>query len=88
MPRISEFFGIIVLMYWKGVKRHHMPHFHIRYSGEEATVDFGGNILAGYLSPRAKKLVQEWAEERKDELNYAWSQAVIGKEVPWIAPIK
>jgi hypothetical protein len=54
MPRISEFFGIIILMYWKDVKRHHRPHFHVRYSGEEAAVDFNGNILSGQLSPRVK----------------------------------
>ena len=88
MPRISEFFGIVILMYWKDVKRHHTPHFHVRSSGEEAAVDFNGNILSGQLSPRAKRLVQEWTEERKNELTYAWSQAVVGKEVPWIAPIK
>ena len=88
MPRISEFFGIVVLMYWKDVKRHHAPHFHVRYSGDEAVIDFNGNLLAGQLSPRAKKLVQEWVQERKNELIYAWSQAVVGKEVPWIAPIK
>ena len=88
MPRISEFFGIAILMYWKDTQQHQMPHFHVRYSGEEAAFSLQGELIAGNLAPRAQRLVREWASERKKELEYAWSQAVIGKEIPWIAPIK
>ena len=88
MPRISEFFGIVILMYWKDTKRHSMPHIHVRYAGEEAVFTLNGELIAGSLGPRAQRLVREWVKERKAHLEYAWSQAVIGKEVPWIAPIK
>jgi hypothetical protein len=88
MPKVSEFFGIVILMYWKDNKRHHQAHFHARYGGEEAVFNFNGDILAGAMSRRASKLVKEWAKERKTELNFAWEQALNGKEIPWIAPIK
>ncbi len=36
MPKISEFFGITILMYWIDTQKHKKPHFHVRYSGKEA----------------------------------------------------
>ena len=32
MPRLSEFYGIVVYMYWSD---HQPPHFHAIYAGEE-----------------------------------------------------
>ena len=88
MLRISEFFGIIIYMYFMDTQKHDMPHFHARYSGQEATFTLERDLISGRLSIRTEKLVKEWAVERQIELKYAWSQAVIGKEIPWIAPIK
>jgi len=37
MPTISMFYGILVLMYFRDNRRHHLlPHIHVRYQGEEA----------------------------------------------------
>ena len=88
MPRISEFFGIMIYMYLMDTKKHHLPHFHARYSGNEAVFTLDGKIIAGHLGVRAERLVKEWTKERATELKEAWSQAVIGKEVSWIPPIK
>jgi len=39
-------------MYWN--EGHHgRPHFHARYAGEAASVDFHGAVIAGSLPPRA-----------------------------------
>jgi hypothetical protein len=35
VPRISEFYGIVIEMYFAD---HAPPHFHARYSGEEALI--------------------------------------------------
>ncbi len=35
MPRISEFYGIVIAMYYA---EHGLPHFHSRYAGDEAVV--------------------------------------------------
>lgn len=50
MPIISRFFGIIIAIYWDD---HAPPHFHAKYSGDEAVIDIKtGEILKGSLSRR------------------------------------
>ncbi len=39
MPRISEFFGIVIYMYWRD---HGPPHFHAIYAEEEALISIDG----------------------------------------------
>jgi hypothetical protein len=87
LPKISEFFGIVVYMYWFDDKRHKVPHIHAIYGGEKAVFDLGGNCIAGNLGKRASKLVQEFVRERETELRAAWSKAIKGEDVPWIKPI-
>lgn len=74
MPRISSFYGIAISMYWD--EGHHArPHFHARYSGSKASVDFDGKLIAGWMPPRALRLVQEWAQLHADELAANWERA-------------
>ena len=87
MPRISEFFGIVIFMYWFDIQKHKMPHFHARYGGAEAVFDLQGNCIDGDLGPRAQRLIAEWCAERTDELNQAWQCALAGKELPWVLPL-
>jgi hypothetical protein len=50
VPRISEFYGIVIAMYFDD---HPPPHFHARYAGAEAVfVIATGEMLAGSLPPR------------------------------------
>lgn len=88
MPRISEFFGLVVYMYWFDFQKHNVPHFHVRYGGSEATFDFAGNVLDGDLGPRSHRLVREWCNERQIELRRAWKAAAAGKEIPWVHPLR
>lgn len=67
MPRISAFYGIVIAMYWNE-GAHARPHFHARYSGQQASVDFDGNVIAGSLPQRALALVEEWAGLHRAEL--------------------
>jgi hypothetical protein len=74
VPRICSFYGITILMYWK--EGHHArPHFHARYSGEAASVDFAGEVIAGSLPPRALGMLAEWAQLHEPELNANWERA-------------
>jgi hypothetical protein len=74
VPRLSSFYGIAVYMYWdEGI--HARPHFHARYAGETASVDFDGNVIAGSLPARAQRLVSEWARLHQDELAENWERA-------------
>ena len=75
-------------MYWLDHQKHHTPHFHARFAGEEAVFDLAGNCIEGSLGPRATRLVVEWCQERHVEINAAWAAAADGKEVPWVAPLR
>jgi hypothetical protein len=51
IPKLSEFFGIAIYMYWGD---HGPPHFHARYGGEKASISIEDlSTLAGGLPPRA-----------------------------------
>lgn len=88
MPRISEFFGIVIYMYWFDTQKHKMPHFHARHGGLEAVYDFKGNCIEGDLGLRANRLISEWCAERAKDIEIAWQCAITGKELPWVLPIQ
>ena len=59
MPRISEFFGISIHMYWRD---HNPPHFHAVYGEADAAISIDDlRVLRGALPPRVLGLVIEWA---------------------------
>ena len=77
MPRISEFFGIAIYLYFADTNRHARPHFHAKYGGDEAVYSIPeGDLLAGSLPKRQQRLVQGWAALRAAELEQAWQRAV------------
>ena len=48
MPRLSEFFGIAIYLYWGETGQHHAPHFHAQYGGGEAVFSIpDAEVLAG-----------------------------------------
>ena len=86
MPKISEFFGISIYMYY----REHMPsHFHAIYGDEEVVVSIADlSILSGRLTPRAMGLVVEWATAHKQELEMVWAQAMAHEPLSKIEPLR
>lgn len=89
MPTISMFFGILVSILFEDNDRHHLPHIHVRYSGEKASVSIAdGSILAGNIPARQLKMVQAWIEIHKEELYADWELAVSGEEPFRIAPLQ
>ena len=51
MPKISEFYGISIYMYYRD---HPPPHFHAIYAGSEIQFEIGVlAAMAGHLPPRA-----------------------------------
>jgi hypothetical protein len=66
MPKICEFFGIFIFMYYED---HNPPHFHARYGEYEALIQITPlGLLKGSLPPRALSLVMEWAAIYQKEL--------------------
>ena len=85
MPRISEFYGIVIEMYFSD---HAPPHFHARYSGDEATVVIAtGEVLAGALPGRALRLVREWLNALRAELERNWARARNHGTLEQVAPL-
>lgn len=70
MPRLSEFYGIAIYMYFAD---HNPPHFHAIYAEHEALVQIDdGSILRGGLPKTAAKLVEQWRTLHHDELLADW----------------
>jgi hypothetical protein len=86
MPKIAEFFGISIYIYYDD---HPPPHFHALYSGEEAVIRIGDlSVRDGSLPPRALGLVMEWAALHREELAAAWASAEALEVLPQIAPLE
>ncbi len=74
MPRISAFYGIAIWMYWdEGA--HARPHFHARYGRVSGVDRLRGEVVVGWLPPRALGFVSEWALLHAGELQANWDRA-------------
>lgn len=88
MPRISEFYGIFIYMYFLDVQQHHAPHIHVRYGEYKAVFSIQTGVrLAGRMNPKQTKRIQAWIAARKVELEQNWERAQHGKRLEWIDPI-
>ena len=83
------FYGIIIKIYLMDNVQHNIPHIHAVYAEYSASVAISdGEILAGKLPGKQKKLIDAWIEIHKEELMADWSLAVAG-ELPFkIDPLK
>ena len=86
MPIISRFLGILIALYWND---HTPPHFHAKYSGDEAVIDIKtGDVLKGLLSKRVLGLVEEWRRLHVNELMQDWKLARQRKPLRYISPLE
>jgi hypothetical protein len=89
MPTISMFYGIIVAMLFEDNDRHNLPHIHVRYAGEKASIAIeDGHLLGGHFPPKQLRMVQVWVEIHKEELMADWELAVTGDQPFRIAPLQ
>ena len=90
MPRISDFYNIVIWMYWND---HEPPHFHAEYKEHEVLIEIEPLfeeqyvIYAGSLPSRALGLVKEWAFLHKTELRDNWETYRRGKPPLPIQPL-
>jgi hypothetical protein len=86
MPRISEFYGIVIEMYWSD---HNPPHFHAKYAEHRAEIDIRTlGTLEGWLPTKARSLVTEWASLHQDELLAQWQRARNHEPLSKIEPLE
>lgn len=58
MPTISQFYGIVILMYYND---HPPAHFHAQFGEHEAVIELAAlTVTRGSLPVRAINLVREW----------------------------
>ena len=85
MPELSRFFGIRITM---NIGDHPPPHFHAEYGSDEAIVRIDdGAIERGYLPGRAARMVKEWAELHRAELEDNWARSHSERPLLRIAPL-
>jgi hypothetical protein len=86
MPKISEFYGLLIYMYFSD---HAPPHFHVLYNEFEALIEIieRPRVITGFLPTRAKKMAIEWAQLHLQELKRNWENASHNKKLSKIAPL-
>jgi len=86
MPRVSEFYGIVIAMFYND---HEPPHFHAIYGEFQAIVGIDPvAVMRGELPSRASNLVREWATQHRDELFANWERAREHAALQRIAPLE
>ncbi len=86
MPRISEFFGINIYMYFKN---HNPPHFHAIHSQYEVEISINDlRTINGDMPKKMGKLVRMWAEKHQKELATNWQLIDKWLSLKKIAPLK
>jgi hypothetical protein len=79
MPTIAFFHGIAIRMFFND---HPPPHFHAYRGGDQAKFEiWTGRLMEGRLPAAQRRLVQQWIEMYKTELNAAWT-AVCSQQAP------
>ena len=86
MPTISEFFGILIVMYFDD---HNPPHFHAKYGEYDAQIEIAtGQMVKGNLPKTAAKLVEQWRAQHASELKQNWELAKALQLPRPIAPLE
>lgn len=86
MPTISEFFGIVIRMYYQD---HAPAHFHAYYGEHSAVVEIETlRVREGRLPRRALGLVVEWVIEHREELLEDWQLAQAHQPLRRVAPLE
>lgn len=85
VPRISSFYGIVILMYFND---HDPPHFHAVYGEHQirARIESLEPMDEGLPGP-SLRLVLEWATLHRDELMANWEKARAGRPLDKIEPL-
>ena len=89
MPIISQFYGIIVRIYFNDTEKHYLEHIHIQYNEYDAVYSIKTTeLIEGKLPLKQHKLVVAWMEIHKEELQALWVISQNDGEVFKIEPLK
>ncbi len=88
MPIVSQFYGIVVRMYFDDKKQHNMPHIHVEYSGNKAIYSLNGICIKGNIPNKQSKMVEAWILIHNEELRLLWKIMQENNEFFTIEPLK
>lgn len=88
MPIISQFYGIIIQMFFNETGKHNQPHIHIKYNEYKAVYNLDGNMLEGKLPKKQRKLIEAWIYIHEEELKSLWNIMQEQGEFFKIEPLK
>lgn len=84
MPTLSNFYGIIIVMYLRN-KEHNPPHIHaITQDYDAPFLIETGELIEGEFSSKAKNLVKEFVLKYQKELEEMWETEKYKKLPPLI----
>ena len=86
MPIISQFYGIIIRIFYKDTQKHHGAHLHVEYSAVYSINSI--EILEGYIPLKQNRMVIAWMEINKEELIALWKISQDDGEFFKIEPLK
>jgi hypothetical protein len=82
MPVISKFYGIVIRFYFLQ-SEHNPPHIHALYKNYAAAIELAtGDVIDGNLPPSKVRLVKEWVNNHREELEEMWQSQVFKKIDP------
>jgi len=85
MPVISQFYGIVIRMFFND---HSPPHFHAVYGEHEVMVSITPiRVIGGAAPSRVVSLLLEWAALHQDELLGDWERCRTGKNPLPVPPL-
>lgn len=85
VPEVSRFYGIRICIQFKD---HAPAHFHAEYGEFQIKVDLADGRVRGRFPRRALRLVLEWYDLHRAELEANWQRAIQGLPVARIAPLE
>ena len=82
MPILSNFYGIIIKMYFQQ-SEHNPPYIHAIYGEHVGVIDIQtGKMIEGDLPQRAINLIREWVKKYKVDLMEIWESQNFKKIPP------
>ncbi len=56
MPIISQFYGIVIKMFYNDKEKHHIAHIHTQYCEFNGVFDLNGNLIKRINANKTKKI--------------------------------
>lgn len=89
MPVVSQFYGIIIRIYFNDSQQHYKEHIHVQYNEYDAVYSINDiSVLEGHIPSKQHKLVVAWMEIHNEELRALWRISQSDGEIFKIDPLR